>query len=156
MMRTQMVRDVGGFDTRCDTADDLDLFLRLARICEFGFIGETLLDYNIGNSRQQTRDTFRVFRSEWRCIQRHIGRGARLPRRERVAMRRNRARIFTPAFRERGWRALREADYMLAWRCYTQAVRLSPSVLWDAQVARDLLSLCKRSLIVSTGRGSKW
>ncbi len=147
MMRTALVRDVGGFDPSTDISDDLDLFLRLAVRTRFRLLPHVLIDYNIGNPIQQTRDIFRVYRSEYACITRHLRTGPPLGADVRRQVARSWGRIFAPGFRERGWDALRRGDCSTAWRCYRMAIRLRPGLLADTRVLRDLLALVKRSLM---------
>jgi glycosyltransferase involved in cell wall biosynthesis len=151
LLRTAQVREVGGLDASTDISDDLDLFLRLAQITQFGYLPELLLEYNVGNPQQQTRDVQRVFRSEWNCIQRYVLSGPRLTSAEDRLIRKSWGTLFAPSFREQGWRALRAADYRTAGRHYAQAIRLSPKLLRDRQVVRDLCGLCRGWLWAGMG-----
>ena len=147
MMRADAVREVGGFDPTTDISDDIDLFLKLALRAAFGFLPDVLLNYNIGNASQQTRNIFRVFRSERNCIQRHLRSGPRLDQQELSQIRRSWGLIFAPGFREQGWHALRRGDYRFAWRCYGQCLRLRPSLIGDGNLRKDVLQLLKRTLM---------
>lgn len=151
LMRTDLVRQVGAFDASTDISDDLDLFLRLAQITEFGYVPELLLEYNVGNPQQQTRDVQRVFRSEWNCIQKYLRTGPRLSAADRRLVSRSWGTIFAPSFREHGWRALRAGDHRTAWRHYVQAISLTPGLLRDPQLVRDLCGLFRISLLAAVG-----
>src|SRR5688572_19135515 len=75
MMRAELVRHAGGFRQETDTADDLDLFLRLALLAPFGHLAEVLVGYNVGNADQQSRDSDRVQRAQWSCLRQCFQRG---------------------------------------------------------------------------------
>lgn len=147
LMRTDLVREVGGPDPSALLSDDWDLFLKLARVTRFAFADEVLVEYNVGNPNAQTRHVFRVYESERNLLDRWL-----LPSREVDGQVRREAESafrgrFAPAFRERAWHALRAGDRKLAWRCYRLAFRLHPGYLRDPGVMRDVASLC----LLSTG-----
>jgi glycosyltransferase involved in cell wall biosynthesis len=148
LIRTELVRQVGGFNPRMDTADDLDLFLRLARITPFGLIPEVLLDYNVGNAVQQSRDHLRVIWSEWECLRRPLRSGVRLSagQREKVL---ERCRMYSRVYWHQAYEALRAGDPQTALRYYFQAVRFRPALLGSGRFVLDLLAVCKRTLVVS-------
>jgi len=49
MCRTQLLKDAGSFDDQLIILEDYDLWLRLAYITEFGYIGKCLTRVNVGN-----------------------------------------------------------------------------------------------------------
>ena len=70
LVRREMLERVGGFDARCVPCDDWDLWLRLARVCEFGFVDEVLLDYRCYPA-QQSRDEIKALRAARRVLGKH-------------------------------------------------------------------------------------
>jgi glycosyltransferase involved in cell wall biosynthesis len=146
MMRTEQLRELGGLDAEAGLSDDWDLFLRLARVSEFGRLAETLVFYNVGNSQAQTRDVFRVYGSERKMIGRHLERFRDVAPGVKARLKASFRERFAPAFKEQAWHSLRARDAHRAWRCYSQAVRLSPAYLLDAGVWKDLAALAKVAL----------
>jgi glycosyltransferase involved in cell wall biosynthesis len=74
LVRTALLRSSGGFDPGTVPADDWDLWLRLARRCEFDFVPEELVLYT-RHATQQRRDAARmgramerVFAKQWRGL----------------------------------------------------------------------------------------
>lgn len=151
MMRTGLVREVGGFDSDADLSDDLDLFLRLARITQFGFIPAELIEKNIGNRKQQTGDIVRVFLSERRLLAKHLRIPPRLTRTELAAVRQGWLNIYYPEFKLRALLAHREGKYELAWTYYQRMIELFPASLLEPVVLRDLASLAKQRLFGRKG-----
>lgn len=146
MMRTEQVREVGGLDVASGLSDDWDLFLRLARVSEFGRLAETLVFYNVGNGQAQTRDVFRVYGSEREMIRRHL---AAYPDIQPAIRRRLQASFrerFAPAFKEQAWHSLRAKDVARAWRCYAQAFRLRPRYALNLAVWKDVAVLSRATL----------
>ena len=70
LVRRELLSQVGGFDAACVPCDDWDLWLRVARVCEFVFVDETLLDYRCYAS-QQSRDERRALRAARRVLGKH-------------------------------------------------------------------------------------
>jgi glycosyltransferase involved in cell wall biosynthesis len=155
MMRTALVRQVGGFFHSADTADDLCLWLRLAQITQFGFIPEILVEYTVGNPHQQSGNLSRMHRGHWGCIIRYTGPDSPLSLAERREIRRKWVGVFGNEFRALGWKSLRQGDYRQAWSDYRYAVRISPVFLAQPQFLADLASLSKRSLLAKLGVQSK-
>ena len=54
LIKTQKLRDIGGFDSLTVPSDDWDLWLRLAKKTEFGFVPEVLLNYMHSQGQQST------------------------------------------------------------------------------------------------------
>ena len=50
MCRTSCLKRVGGFDDQFTILEDYDLFLRLAYVCEFGYIDKCLTRFNISSN----------------------------------------------------------------------------------------------------------
>lgn len=146
MMRTEQVRKVGGLDQAAGLSDDWDLFLRLARVSEFGRIAETLVFYNVGNGQAQTRDVFRVFGSEREMVRRHLRAFPDVRPEVRRRLLEGFRERFAPAFREQAWHSLRSRDLGRAWRCYGQAFRLCPRYLLNLGVWKDVAVLVRASL----------
>ena len=70
LLRTQLLRDIGGFDSRTAPADDWDLWLRLSRRTEFVFVPRVLVDY-VRHENQQGRDDARMGRAMQRVFFKH-------------------------------------------------------------------------------------
>ncbi len=47
LMRTELVRQIGGFDEELTASQEHDLLLRLSEICEFGFVNEAVAVYDV-------------------------------------------------------------------------------------------------------------
>ena len=62
LLRTQTVRDVGGFDPKVVPLDDWDLWIRLSHICEFAYVPEVLVRY-VFHSNQQHLDSAKAYDS---------------------------------------------------------------------------------------------
>lgn len=151
MIRTELVREVGGFDPKTDISDDWALFMRIALKAPFGFIPEVLLNYNIGTPGKQTNDLFRVYRSERECIKAFSSEIGQLPKIARERLRRSWADMYAPLFRERALWLLRGGDYPNAWRHYAMLFRLDPRQFFERALLMDVLALAKYSL---TPRGA--
>jgi len=62
-LRTELVRQAGGFDFSYKIAGDYDLFLRLLPLqLDWRFIGDTLVDFQLGGTSYALRDTAREYR----------------------------------------------------------------------------------------------
>lgn len=70
LVRRDLLLEIGGFDARCAPADDWDLWLRLAKISDFTFVNEVLVDYHL-HAGQQRRDEKRMFRAVRRTLGKH-------------------------------------------------------------------------------------
>ncbi len=70
IVRRDLLEQIGGFDSRCVPCDDWDLWLRLARVCQFGFVDETLVDYRC-YATQQSRDETKALRAARRVLGKH-------------------------------------------------------------------------------------
>lgn len=145
LMRTDLVRQVGGIDFTADMSDDWELFLRLARITRFGRIDGALVRYNLGNDLAQTRNVWRVYESEGKLVQRYQTDRSIAPG-VRRKLRSDFRRRFAPAFRTQGWKAMRESRHSAAWKCYLRALALRPAYLLEAGLVKDLASLIMRSI----------
>lgn len=146
MMRTDLVRQVGGFNREMDIVDDLDLFLRLAQLTEFDYVPEVVLHYNSGSPVRQSRQLERGFRCHWKCIRRYTRSSVSFGVRPQEVLASWSAR-YAGTFRECGWKSLREGETRSAWSFYAQAVRLQPSLLRDRQMVMDLLALLKAACL---------
>lgn len=62
LIRTQLVRDAGGFDADIVPSDDWDLWIRLSQITHFDYVPEVLAHY-VQHSSQQSKHLERAFRS---------------------------------------------------------------------------------------------
>lgn len=146
MMRTEQVRLVGGFRAVMDICDDLDLFLRLSRIGEFGYLPEVLMDYNVGIADQQSRAKTRGCLSLYRCITHHLDKDTSLAREERMALRRRIVELTSHEIRCQGWLALRRGELRLSWKTYFLALRMRPALLGDRNLLRDMAVLARNSV----------
>ena len=70
LVRRELLERVGGFDAACVPCDDWDLWIRLARICEFAFVDEVTLDYRC-YAAQQSRDERKALRAARRVVGKH-------------------------------------------------------------------------------------
>jgi len=72
LMRTEVVRELGGFDTKFWGADDWDLFIRLSGRGEVAFLNECTLLYrkHAGNA---SKNTLRMYRNLCRVRHKHLG-----------------------------------------------------------------------------------
>ncbi len=147
MMRMEMVRQVGGFDPAMDTSDDHDLFLKLAQVTQFGFVPERVLQYNVGNGAQQSRQKLRLMRAHWRCLMRHLPLAKSLTDPERSAIRRRWRAEYGGWCRDFAWHSLRDGDASRAWEHYRAALEFQPRMLADTAFLRDLLALVKRQIL---------
>jgi hypothetical protein len=74
LIRTSILRAVGGFDPETAPCDDWDLWLRLARRCHFEFVPQDLVLYT-RHSGQQSENmetmgaaTKKVMQKQWRFV----------------------------------------------------------------------------------------
>ncbi|RYX86182.1 glycosyltransferase family 2 protein [bacterium] len=70
LIRTQLLRDIGGFDPATQPCDDWDVWLRLARRCEFARVEENLVCY-VHHNEQQSANVNRMWRAEGRALNKH-------------------------------------------------------------------------------------
>lgn len=70
IVRRELLEQIGGFDARCVPCDDWDLWLRLARRCQFAFVDEVTLDYRC-YAAQQSRDERGALRAARRVLSKH-------------------------------------------------------------------------------------
>ena len=70
IVRRDLLEQIGGFDSRCVPCDDWDLWLQLARVCQFGFVDEVLVDYRC-YAAQQSRDEIKALRAARRVLGKH-------------------------------------------------------------------------------------
>jgi glycosyltransferase involved in cell wall biosynthesis len=70
LVRRDLLAQIGGFDARCAPADDWDLWLRLARVTDFGFVNEITTIYHL-HPNQQRLDEARMFRAVRRVLGRY-------------------------------------------------------------------------------------
>jgi glycosyltransferase involved in cell wall biosynthesis len=66
LLRTQIVRDLGGFDPQTVPSDDWDLWIRLAKISRFAYVPRVLAHY-VHHSGQQHMDLAKAYQS-WLAI----------------------------------------------------------------------------------------
>lgn len=70
LIRTQLLRDVGGFDASTVPSDDWDLWIRLSRRCEFACVNEELAQY-VHHSGQQHKHMKVAYASALRIYRKH-------------------------------------------------------------------------------------
>ncbi len=70
IVRRELLEQIGGFDSSCVPCDDWDLWLRLARVCPFGFVNEVTLEYRC-YAAQQSRDEIKALRAARRVLGKH-------------------------------------------------------------------------------------
>jgi glycosyltransferase involved in cell wall biosynthesis len=66
LLRTQQVRDIGGFDPDVVPSDDWDMWIRLAQVTRFAYVPQVLAHY-VFHSQQQHRNPVNAYKS-WLCI----------------------------------------------------------------------------------------
>jgi glycosyltransferase involved in cell wall biosynthesis len=93
----------------------------------------------------QCRQLVRVYE----CIDAHFGGQYH---REIAQLKRRYSHPESYEYRERGLHALMRGDYRAAWAAYWQALRRCPTALAEPQLLRDLLALCKRSVLARSPR----
>jgi glycosyltransferase involved in cell wall biosynthesis len=121
LMRTDAVRQVGGFDASIWGADDWDLYLKLAKLGTFRFDPAIALHYRL-HENNASRDTLRMYRNARRVMRRHTGSA-------------------TLSHKLSGWygadcvdhaRAARRAAQWVSVAVWlTRAVRINPRLLWN-------------------------
>ncbi len=70
LVRTGLLREVGGFDETLVPCDDWDVWLRLAGVCEFDAVREVLAVYR-RHEKQQSRDFWRMARAGRAVMRKH-------------------------------------------------------------------------------------
>ena len=70
LVRTALLREIGGFDARTAPVDDWDLWLRLARKCEFAPVKTALVDY-VHHPLQQSGDEEKMWRAANIVLSKH-------------------------------------------------------------------------------------
>ena len=123
LVRTAAVRRLGGFDTRLASAEDWDMWLRLAKVGELRFQPRIALYYRVHEGNKSAH-TLRNYRCAWQVVHKHV---AELPWRRRRVLLRGVRRYFrrvypTPLLRDAfaltkagDWRAARQVWRALLW-----------------------------------------
>ena len=70
LIKTNLLRKIGGFDPQTVPADDWDVWLRLARHCEFAFVPEVLVFYRFHDA-QQSADQLQILKGKQRVFAKH-------------------------------------------------------------------------------------
>ncbi|BCM90838.1 hyaluronan synthase [Abditibacteriota bacterium] len=70
LVRTKLLRDIGGFDPLTQPCDDWDVWLRLARRCEFARVEDDLVMY-VHHDAQQSANINRMWQAEGRALNKH-------------------------------------------------------------------------------------
>lgn len=82
LIRTQALREAGGFDASVAGADDWDVYLKLADRAAFAYVHRLALTYRV-HAGNQSKRAWTLFRHACRVHRRHAGawpaRGARVP-----------------------------------------------------------------------------
>lgn len=78
LMRTQLLREVGGFDARTVPSDDWDLWIRLSKICEFACVNQELVRY-VHHEGQQHKHMKTAYASALVILRKHRARWTRHP-----------------------------------------------------------------------------
>jgi glycosyltransferase involved in cell wall biosynthesis len=71
LIRTQVLREIGGLDTRLWGADDMDLWFRMALNAKIVAIRRTALRYRI-HEQNASRDAIRLYLNGFRMIRKHL------------------------------------------------------------------------------------
>ncbi len=78
LIRTQLLRDVGGFDARTVPSDDWDLWIRLSKICDFACVNQELVRY-VHHEGQQHKQMKTAYASALVILRKHRARWTRRP-----------------------------------------------------------------------------
>ena len=78
LIRTQLLREVGGFDARTVPSDDWDLWVRLSKICEFACVNQELVRY-VHHDGQQHKRMKTAYASALVILRKHRARWSRRP-----------------------------------------------------------------------------
>ncbi len=70
LIRTRLLRGIGGFDALTQPCDDWDVWLRLSRLCEFARVDEELVLY-VHHDKQQSANIDRMWKAEGRALNKH-------------------------------------------------------------------------------------
>lgn len=70
LIRTQLLRDVGGFDARTVPSDDWDLWIRLSKICDFACVNQELVRY-VHHEGQQHKQMKTAYASALVILRKH-------------------------------------------------------------------------------------
>lgn len=70
LIRTQLLRDVGGFDARTVPSDDWDLWIRLSKICDFACVNQELVRY-VHHDAQQHKHMKTAYASALVILRKH-------------------------------------------------------------------------------------
>jgi glycosyltransferase involved in cell wall biosynthesis len=144
LIRTGLLREIGGFDPETAPCDDWDLWIRLAQRAEFGFVNEALVNY-IQHGEQQSRNlsameraAVRLLRKNWRAIGRNpkaiwfqVSAMLMFPRTDQVVY-------------DQARRAIAEGKWNLARRHLKTGIRHNPVTLLTPQWLFLLRLLVKR------------
>ena len=78
LIRTQLLRDAGGFDARTVPSDDWDLWIRLSKICDFACVNQELVQY-VHHDGQQHKHMKTAYASALVILRKHRARWTRRP-----------------------------------------------------------------------------
>ncbi len=78
LIRTQLLREIGGFDARTVPSDDWDLWIRLSKICDFAGVNEELVRY-VHHDGQQHKQMKTAYASALVILRKHRARWTRRP-----------------------------------------------------------------------------
>lgn len=152
LLRTELVRRVGGPQADTGISDDWDLFLRLSTIARLGFVDETLVRYNCGNAASQSHNLAQALQSEQSVIAKHAQLLGKLSVTSRWATNFRLRLRWARWARELGWRSQRHGDFSAAARYYLQAARLHPGVFATKNALKDIAQVVRRGTKLYAGR----
>ena len=72
MVRTQLVREAGGFDEKLTSGEDFDLWLRIAPFHRIVRVPEVLAFYRFHDGPQMTKNRFKIIANHWRIQQKFL------------------------------------------------------------------------------------
>jgi len=72
LLRTDYLREIGGFDILMQSAQDYDVWLRLAKQYEFNYVKETLVVYHIHSSDQISKSSLRRINGLERILEKNM------------------------------------------------------------------------------------
>jgi len=70
LMRTKMIREMGGFDVQTVPSDDWDLWIRLSKVTRFAYVPKVLAHY-VHHDAQQHMNLEKAYRSWLKIIRKH-------------------------------------------------------------------------------------
>ncbi len=136
LIRTSVLRKVGGFDTDLWGVDDWDLYVRLAREGEFQYVDQVALYYRLHHGNA-SRSALRHAENAWKAIRKHSGWNLPLV----VAQMRAGADYFVPNLLQFAEEAQARGRRGESLRAHTYAAVFRPALLLQRSFVASLVRL---------------